>query len=332
MGSYKLSVIIPVYNVEEYLEQCLKSVLKQTLKGIEIIIVNDGSTDSSGIIARKYSEKYENISVINQSNKGLAEARNTGINNANGEYITFLDSDDYIVEDMYERMYNKAIQNDCNLIISDIDLVWENGENKAFNGLKLDENKIYTSDEQYKLLLTRKLNCQVVNKIYKTSIWKNANIRFESNRYYEDIIPSFIIAKEFKECMFINDALYKYRMRQGSITANTSEKKIYDLFYAINKAKFIARKNIVNIKLFDELFMSFDVNYGTYISSLAIEKYKIDKKTEIIREILKSFFNYSSLKVIFSKDIFLKSKIKYVLYKLKFYKLIRGEAWRKKSY
>lgn len=320
MTLYKLSVIVPVYNVEKYLVECLNSIVNQTLDKIQIIIVNDGSTDSSFDIINDYSSRYSNIKVINQKNKGLAQARNVGVDNAEGEYITFLDSDDWIEKDMYEKMYNKAKKYECPLVISDIDLVWSNGKIKRYNKFNLKEDRIYTKDEHYKLLLMRKLQCQAVNKIYRTDIWKNSNIRFEEGRYYEDIIPAFIVAKEYEKCMFINEGLYKYRMRDNSITATISEKKIYDLIHAVDKAKLIANKNVCKIDYIDKFLMSFNVNYGTYIFQLAKKKFKYDNDSKIVKKVLDKYFNESILRVILSNKIFIKPKIKYIFSKLDFIK------------
>lgn len=319
MNLYKLSVIIPVYNVEKYLEECLNSVLNQTLDKIQIIIVNDGSTDGSFNIIKKYSSKHNNIKVINQENKGLSQARNVGIDNAEGEYIAFLDSDDWVVKDMYEKMYNKAKKYDCPLIISGIDLVWQNGKTKKFNNFNMKEDRLYSKEEHYKLLLMRRLNCQVGSKMCRADIWKNSNIRYEEDRYYEDIIPAFTIAKEYDKCMFINEGLYKYRMREDSITSTPSERKIDDLIYAVNKAKLIARQNIS--KNDNKFLMSFNVNYGTYILSLAKDKFKIDNDLDLIKKVFDEYFNEPLLKVILSNKIFLKSKIKYILAKFYFYKI-----------
>ena len=119
----KVSVIVPVYNVEEYLERCLDSLVNQTLKDIEIIIVNDGSTDGSKEIIQKYLNKYKNIVYLEKENGGLSSARNYGIPYAKGEYIGFVDSDDYVEITMYENMYNKAIEEKSDMV--ECDFIWE---------------------------------------------------------------------------------------------------------------------------------------------------------------------------------------------------------------
>mgnify|MGYP003401399665 FL=1 len=116
-SDYKVSVIVPVYNVEQYLSDCLESICRQTLKGIEIIVVNDGSTDNSLSIIKSFQQKYSNIKLINKKNGGLSSARNAGIDMAVGEYLFFVDSDDFIDLDTLEKMYVKANETHCPLII-----------------------------------------------------------------------------------------------------------------------------------------------------------------------------------------------------------------------
>ncbi len=115
----KVSIIIPVYNVEKYLQRCLDSVVNQTLKDIEIICVNDGSTDNSAIILEEFSKKDERIKIVNQKNGGLSRARNTGLEHSNGDYIGFLDSDDWIDLDYYEKLHDAAERNNCDIAFAD---------------------------------------------------------------------------------------------------------------------------------------------------------------------------------------------------------------------
>lgn len=115
---FKISVIVPIYNVEKYLKQCIDSLLNQTLKDIEIVLVDDGTKDNSGKIADEYKSKFDNIKVIHQENGGLGPARNTGIDNATGEYIAFVDGDDWVQSDMYEKLYKIAKKTDCDIVVS----------------------------------------------------------------------------------------------------------------------------------------------------------------------------------------------------------------------
>ncbi|MPQ43968.1 glycosyltransferase [Clostridium tarantellae] len=312
MNKIKVSVIVPVYNVEQYLGECLNSIANQTLKEIEIIVVNDGATDGSGKIIDEYAKKHENIKVVNQKNSGLSAARNSGIREAKGKYLMFIDSDDFI--DLYtiEKLYNRAEKYNCPLVICDLQLYWNKEKNKKYNNLKEDEEKIYNSTELYEILLSRKMNCQVMNKLYRRDIWVENNLSFEEGAYYEDIIPTFKVMSTYKKAMFINESMYKYRMREGSITASSSPKKVEDLVRAVKTAKEHAI-NYGNIdeKLLKDYLMSFNINYGLY----AMELNKGLNLTQHIKENLK--LNYKILEVVCNKKISIKCKIKYILNKIK---------------
>ena len=140
----KVSVIVPVYNVEKYLEKCLDSLVNQTLKEIEIIIVNDGSPDNSHKIIDKYTKKYKNIKAYLKENGGLSDARNYGLKKASGEYIAFLDSDDFVKEDMYQKMYEKAKSGNFDMIVCDLNYKSENSSviQRAFSNIKHDTTNI----------------------------------------------------------------------------------------------------------------------------------------------------------------------------------------------
>ena len=139
----KVSVIISVYNVEKYLARCLDSVINQTLKDIEIICVNDGSTDNSAQILEEYAQKDERIKVITQVNSGLSEARNTGMSASTGEFIAFLDSDDFVDLDFYEALYNSAVKNNCEIACGNI--IRENDKKKRKPFVDYDKEHVVSS-------------------------------------------------------------------------------------------------------------------------------------------------------------------------------------------
>ena len=140
-----ISVIVPVYNTEKYLERCVKSLIQQTYRNIEIILVNDGSMDKSFEICKKLQEKYKNIILINKKNGGLSSARNAGIEVANGEYIAFLDSDDWVTQDCYEYMLNLAVTN--NAEIADI----------MVSQVKSKDDNVLSTDEKIEVFSGRKI-------------------------------------------------------------------------------------------------------------------------------------------------------------------------------
>ena len=153
-SDYKVSVIVPVYNVEQYLSDCLESICRQTLKGIEIIVVNDGSTDNSLSIIKSFQQKYSNIKLINKKNGGLSSARNAGIDMAVGEYLFFVDSDDFIDLDTLEKMYVKAKETHCPLIICGILQYWSDNKKKLYKKCISDKESIYDAikNKDYKAI------------------------------------------------------------------------------------------------------------------------------------------------------------------------------------
>lgn len=237
----KVSIIVPVYNVEKYLEKCLDSLINQTLKDIEIICVNDGSTDTSQKILEKYSKKDNRITIINQENAGLSVARNSGIDIAKGEYIGFVDSDDWVDLNFYEKLYNSAIENDADIAVSSI-IRWRKYNQKY--RIKY-EDKIYQSLEEKVSACGIPRICYVWNKLYKSHIVQNEH--FTPNVYFEDIIWLPNIIKQANKIVTVDGTNYYYRANNNSIVKKTSKKKQQDNYYA--KKKMVAFFNKNNLQL-----------------------------------------------------------------------------------
>lgn len=222
----KVSIIVPVYNVDNYLEKCLDSLINQTLKDIEIICVNDGSTDNSLEILEKYSQKDNRIIIINQDNAGVSVARNSGMKIAKGQYIGFVDSDDWVDLDFYEKLYNSAIANDADIAVSSI-IRWRK-YNKKYR-VKY-EDKVYTTlQEKISACFIPKI-CYVWNKLYKSEIVKD-NF-FTPNVYFEDIIWLPEVIKSSNKLITVSGTNYYYRVNNNSIVKKTSKKKRQDNYNA----------------------------------------------------------------------------------------------------
>lgn len=222
----KVSIIVPVYNVDKYLEKCLDSLINQTLKDIEIICVNDGSKDNSLKILEKYSQKDNRIIIINQDNAGVSVARNSGMKIAKGQYIGFVDSDDWVDLDFYEKLYNTAIANDADIAVSSI-IRWRK-YNKKYR-VKC-EDKVYTTlQEKISACFIPKI-CYVWNKLYKSEIVKD-NF-FTPNVYFEDIIWLPEVIKSSNKLITVSGVNYYYRVNSGSIVKKTSKKKQQDNYNA----------------------------------------------------------------------------------------------------
>lgn len=211
---FKVSVIVPVYNVEKYLKECLDSVANQSLENIEIICIDDCSPDNSIKIIKDYMKKDNRIKVIShKSNLGLGGARNTGIENAKGEYIFFLDSDDKIDSKTLEKLYNTAKEQNANVVCCDIEMFYDDGTKKAFKNSK---KRIYGWNK-LKPKNFETLNRIAWNKLYNNEIFKNKEIRFTNHLIHEDIEFYWKCFLNYPKAFVIKEKLYFYRQRENSI-------------------------------------------------------------------------------------------------------------------
>lgn len=223
-----ISVIIPVYNVQPYLKQCIESIINQTYKNLEIILVDDGSTDESGSICDSYALQDKRIRVIHQENMGLSSARNTGIDSANGDFISFIDSDDYVDPDLYQILHDKVVEYNLDIISfrSSINKGGKLYTPKRYKG----EFTIYQGKEILENALKNDDVC-VWNKLYKRSVI--GNIRFPVGRVFEDTATNYLFMNHAYRYAHYNKALHIYRKRAGSICADgLNYKKRYDFFLA----------------------------------------------------------------------------------------------------
>lgn len=241
-----ISIIIPVYNVEKYLEDCLNSVLNQSNQNFEIVCINDGSTDRSLDVLKNYTSKDIRIKVVSQENKGLSAARNRGIKEAIGDYIFFLDSDDWLEPNTLQILQRN---------ITDEDLICFNGRRYFEDGTieksdyGITENNLsgWVYYNKYALMNTKfSFVCSVL-RIYKRDYLLNNNLYFKEGIYHEDNLFTpfaFYYAKKVKA---IPDILYVYRIRSGSITQSLNYKKIEDKIHIANELlMFFSTKNDIN--------------------------------------------------------------------------------------
>jgi len=220
----KISIIVPVYNAEAFLEECLDSILAQTLKGIEIICINDGSRDNSQAILERYAKKDGRIKVLTKENGGQSSARNLGLKIARGEYIGFVDSDDFIVPDMMEKLYVRAKETDADISIGDVYLYNNDTHEKdEFRDqllyLRL-KNKVVTLEDEPQLV-----SCIAVwDRICKRSLLTENNIRFAEGLVYEDHLYTIEELVKAKRVVLTPEKLYYYRKFGGASTTDQEVK------------------------------------------------------------------------------------------------------------
>ena len=274
----KISIIVPVYNVENYIGRCLETLLNQTLQEIEIIIVNDGTQDKSEEIIEKYVKQYPTkIKYYEKKNGGLSSARNYGLEYATGEYVAFLDSDDYVEKKMYEAMYNLAKQENADMVECDFIWEWEYGK-KVFDKRKdyktkknktnkkqskvaeemnkemEDGEKEHTKKEYKEKINNDNLKKEMMkkprvvawNKIYKRDVINKTKTRFPEGLIYEDIEFFYKLLPYLNKISYINKYFVHYVQRDDSIS-NSQTEKTGDIFKILdNIFDFYKEKNLYN--------------------------------------------------------------------------------------
>ena len=292
-AKYKVSVIIPIYNVAEYLEECLESMVRQTIDSLEVIMVDDGSTDISGVIAQEYAKNYDNFFYYLKENGGLGNARNYGIQFVHGDYIIFLDSDDIVPDGAYEAMYKKAVETGNDMVVGDVQRF--NSRKKYNSGLH--RKAFRDAYDKTTILETPQLIYDTTswNKLIKFSFWKEHDFKFPEKILYEDIPVTMPLHFYANAVSVLNEIVYLWRERDGankSITQNRTEMKNFtdrvkimhmvDDFYNAH----VSDDHALYMK--DYKWMSVDLKL--YIQEmLTADDEFIDYAMDVIREYMKDF-------------------------------------------
>ncbi len=289
----KVSVIVPVYNVEKYLEKCLNSLVSQTLDDIEIIVVNDGSPDNSQKIIDSFGKKYPKlVKGYIKENGGLSDARNYGLNYATGEYIGFVDSDDYVEPTMFEKMYNKAIEGNFDVVACDINSI-EEGKTKYISSLV--RNDLFTKNDIKKQMID--IYPVAWNKLYKKSLFDDG-IRFKKNIWYEDVEFLYRLFPYITSIGVIKEPLINYVQRTGSIS-NVFDERLYNCVDNWNGIIEFYKKNNVFDEYYDELEYCY-VRYllATFIkNAAAFDKIEYNKAVNLALDNVHKYFpNYKKNK------------------------------------
>lgn len=235
----KISIIIPVYKVEQYLKKCLDSIEEQTYTNLEVILVDDGSPDKCGNICDEYAAKDARFQVIHKENAGVARARNDGIMKATGDYISFIDSDDWIAKDAYEKMYKALKENDADCAVGGCVTVIE----KDGRLLPQKRKNIFVGTETTQQAMKRVLlnGSAIWNRLFKREIFDE--IRFPLDRINDDEVVALHAYAECKKIVFIGDDTYYYRIRANSITTSAFSIKKMDVYYnSIDNLNFVKER------------------------------------------------------------------------------------------
>ena len=315
----KVSIIVPFYNVERYIEKCLETLVNQTLEDIEIILVNDGSKDKSIEIVNKFLEKYpEKLVYFEKENGGLSDARNYAIPYAKGEYIAFLDSDDYVEKDMYEKMYQLAKEENSDMV--ECDFYWEYPEKT-----KIDTGAIYNGKKE----MLEKVRVVAWNKLIKREILEKAKIEFPKGYRYEDVEFTYKLIPYLEKVSFLKKPCIHYIQRENSISNSQNErtKEIFDVLDHV--IRYYKEKGI-----YDEYKEEIEYIYARYLlCSSLLRMVKIEDK-KIREELLnktwinlnEKFPNWKKNKILrknkSGKDFYMKT-INKVTYKI-YCKIFRG--------
>jgi len=315
-----LSIIIPVYNVEKYIEQCVESVLKQKLNKYELILVDDGSTDCSGMICDEYAKKYSNIKVIHQENKGLSGARNTGIKAAKGKFLMFIDSDDFIANNVN---FKKLI--DCNEEIIQYKMVYYYDNQDKYVYLKDNDtyDKLNFYDKLSKMVEKGNMSISACDKIVRRKLLIDNNIYFKEGLLSEDIDWSLKVYLHAKSLKVTNENVYIYRQqRPGSISSRVKEKSVISLF---NIIKYWYNYEYDNVYI-KRIYLNYLAYQYTILLTIISKK---NCNNQLKKEIysLKDLLNYSeNYKVKMCNKIFKIFGIKLGRYILKMYIYLKNKG------
>ena len=262
MDNVKYSIIIPVYNSEKYLEECIDSVINQNRFDYEIILINDGSTDNSGLICDKYAERYNHIRVIHQSNQGQNKARFKGINISNGKYCIFLDSDDYWDKTLLEEIDLVLNKEEYDVVIFNMNRISKNNirtENSIFEDLSVfcEDSK----DIVFKKLISTSCLNSLFNKVIKRDIISEYD-KFNKIRLItsEDLLVSLSILYTAHNIIYLDKPLYNYRMNENSVTHKFNSKKFDDItivrYEVLEYLKKLNMHNKENLSLFYKFYIN----------------------------------------------------------------------------
>lgn len=316
-----VTIIIPAYNVGKYIRQCLDSILMQTYKSLQVILIDDGSEDDTLEIIKQYEKKFNNFKLLCQKNEGVSVARNEAFKYIEGEYTIYIDSDDFLECNMIETMYNKAKTDNLDLVLCEYYYYYNQNDSRNFiEHYDINSKRIYNCHEVVDMILNFKVQGQLWNKLFRTELLKESKIYFEPGRYIQDIFPVFKTICKSRRIGFVKNSLYYYRQRRNSTVHKKNLKLAEDYYFAMNSIINYIKQYRLNI---DNKTITI---FRTKILSHFIVHYTNASNKNNIRTFKKS--NYKSLNMknknfIFLEEISFREKLKLILWNFGMYNFIR---------
>ncbi len=296
-----VSIIVPVYNVEKYLEKCIQSIVSQTYKNIEIILIDDESQDESGNICDKYKKVDKRIKVIHKKNGGLSDARNKGLEVSKGTYIMFIDSDDYIDKDMVEVLYNACQRTHLDIACCAKYIEKNDGSYYLKNIIK-NEKSFLPKEAIKSLLLNNKIDTSACDKLFKKKLF--LNIRFPVGKYYEDLATIHKVIEKSNGIIHVSQAKYHYLQRDGSII--NSNFNLKHLQY-IEVSKYLVDYYSKDNEIKNYALANFYLSVATTIMDMKIKN--ADKKYYSEYIYIKKVIKENIISILTNKQIILQKKI-----------------------
>ena len=319
-----ISVIVPVYNVAKYMDRCMKTVCGQTYKNLEILVIDDGSTDGSSALCDKWAAADSRIRLIRQPNQGLSAARNTALDVATGEWIAFVDSDDWIERDMYEGLCRVAVENDADIVACGH--IREYSKKSKVRSVS-DIVKTVTPDEALKMVVEdRRLQKHVWSKIYRRRLFNE--VRFPVGEIYEDIAVSHLLLHQANRVVLVDKSYYHYRIRRDSLSRvpSINADKESQYFRQITRQSDYVMKNV---KWKDAGFYLHRRGVRCISHLLLLPKSEdIDKKVEVIIATMRSHHFYYTAQfapIIFLKRLWIMHHLRSYRHAYRFIERFRGK-------
>lgn len=287
-----ITVVIPVYNVEKYLRKCVESVMNQTYKNLEIILVNDGSTDNCDEICQEYRDRDKRIKLINKENGGLSEARNVGINHSKGKYISFIDSDDYVDKEYIELLYNIITLYDADISISSHRVIYEKKCMDKSNGKEFCANPEIILE---KILYDDGIDLSTWGKLYKKDLFES--IRFPKGRLFEDSATTYKLIDKSKKIAVCSKATYNYIIRKNSISNEKFSERKMDLIISTKEMTDFIRNKYTRLQsACDRRLMYSYLSTLTQLSKSNVKNKKIEKE-------LMKYINENRIKILKDRKV-----------------------------